>query len=468
MSASMRGVQLSLVEDLGEQRGHWVTTVTGMAFGQQNVLWVDVSAEASNVWERSIAAPRVVREILLAGGSPRIGGVPYEVQPIEIDDLSTLQSLLAKLRDPSYSLSVLVVARGSTDEQSLSSQQAIRASDALAGRAQVVTIPMNLIEELDSRVPAQLRIGELRAKLLLAGALTDPENPRRSIGFDSGSVGGSPSLLGLAAARWLGTYAIWPEANDEWIHGKRRLDDLRRNLLREKGGEIASSSSRTSESEIEVLKSRIDDLQNQLSDAHQLTWDWIDEVDRLSAQVITLEDKLVKVLMSSKEQPLPRRSTIAETIDVAQRDAKWIVIPNSARRNIEVLDSVQSARAWAQDLTNLFSAMESYGKEKSTSTFRGNFRAWCQNSGRYSAEKIAMQESETTMANPDLMVTRVFEIDRTIEPSGRKIMVAHVKVQARGSGNIPRVYFHDDTSGRTGKIHIGFIGPHELTPTASF
>lgn len=26
------------------------------------------------------------------------------------------------------------------------------------------------------------------------------------------------------------------------------------------------------------------------------------------------------------------------------------------------------------------------------------------------------------------------------------------------------VYFHDDTGGTTGKVHVGFIGPHGLMP----
>jgi hypothetical protein len=48
------------------------------------------------------------------------------------------------------------------------------------------------------------------------------------------------------------------------------------------------------------------------------------------------------------------------------------------------------------------------------------------------------------------------------------VMVAHAKIQIRGGGNIPRIFFYDDTKGPTRKVHIGFIGPHELVPTSSF
>jgi hypothetical protein len=39
-------------------------------------------------------------------------------------------------------------------------------------------------------------------------------------------------------------------------------------------------------------------------------------------------------------------------------------------------------------------------------------------------------------------------------------MFAHMKIQSGGGGNIPRLYFYDDTDGPTGKMHVGFVGPH--------
>ena len=43
-------------------------------------------------------------------------------------------------------------------------------------------------------------------------------------------------------------------------------------------------------------------------------------------------------------------------------------------------------------------------------------------------------------------------------------MHAHLKVAEGGGQNIPRIYFYDDAKGGTGKVHIGFIGPHRLVP----
>jgi hypothetical protein len=79
-----------------------------------------------------------------------------------------------------------------------------------------------------------------------------------------------------------------------------------------------------------------------------------------------------------------------------------------------------------------------------------------------------MTDSEPTLKNSQLRSTRVFAVSTDLDSSGLKLMVAHAKIQARGSGHIPRVFFYDDTRGETQKIHIGFIGPHYLVPTSGF
>jgi len=57
---------------------------------------------------------------------------------------------------------------------------------------------------------------------------------------------------------------------------------------------------------------------------------------------------------------------------------------------------------------------------------------------------------------------RTFPVDSAVSPSGRQYMEAHLKVSEGGGDLAPRVYFHDDTAGPTGKVHVGFVGPHYL------
>ena len=112
--------------------------------------------------------------------------------------------------------------------------------------------------------------------------------------------------------------------------------------------------------------------------------------------------------------------------------------------------------------------MERYATHKSEGKFRGNYRSWCSEFGDFSDDKIALNESISTKRDGKLVAIRTFEIDPAVDGSGRILMLNHAKIQARGSSIIPRVFFHDDTDGATGKMHIGFIGPHHLVPTSSF
>lgn len=75
-----------------------------------------------------------------------------------------------------------------------------------------------------------------------------------------------------------------------------------------------------------------------------------------------------------------------------------------------------------------------------------------------------MSESETVQNNARLASKRVFKVAEAVNGSGELYMGAHLKISEGGGNLAPRVYFHDDTAGATGKVHIGFVGPHYLAP----
>lgn len=79
-------------------------------------------------------------------------------------------------------------------------------------------------------------------------------------------------------------------------------------------------------------------------------------------------------------------------------------------------------------------------------------------------KKISMRESETVMNNDRLRAARLLPIATDVAVDGRIEMVAHLKIAEGGGPLAPRIYFFDDTGSRTGKVHVGFIGPHEHMP----
>ncbi|WP_159046054.1 hypothetical protein [Streptomyces sp. WM6372] len=77
----------------------------------------------------------------------------------------------------------------------------------------------------------------------------------------------------------------------------------------------------------------------------------------------------------------------------------------------------------------------------------------------FPSTRHAPRESTRLMASPRLHEARCFPVPRTIHPSGRVFMGEHIRI---GSGRppAPRLHLYDDTGGRTGQIHIGYIGTH--------
>ena len=51
-----------------------------------------------------------------------------------------------------------------------------------------------------------------------------------------------------------------------------------------------------------------------------------------------------------------------------------------------------------------------------------------------------------------------------VDASGAVTMLSHLKIAEGGGDLAPRIYFYDDTGGSTGKVHVGFVGPHYLMP----
>jgi hypothetical protein len=77
-----------------------------------------------------------------------------------------------------------------------------------------------------------------------------------------------------------------------------------------------------------------------------------------------------------------------------------------------------------------------------------------------------MAESETTDQNERFRELRTFTVDGAVVADGRIYMPAHVKIE-KGGNPAPRIHFHDDTSGATGKIYVGWFGPHRDSKSKS-
>ncbi|MFM2046812.1 MAG: hypothetical protein RL383_889 [Actinomycetota bacterium] len=463
-NAAVVGVQAQLVEDYESERGRWTTTVTGMRIGEDNVVWVTVHADVDKgIWQRSIRAPRVVRELLLAGGSPTIDDDALEVQPREIDDEKSVTRLTRSISSTKRRIPLLVIAARNNSDLTKAVQRATRAAETLAGVARVVVVEPGMVSALNAELPDGLHVPKGWSRLFMPDCANDAINPRLTISFNSNELGSDPRELGLLVSKHIGHSILWPTVPPEWADGKRRIDEARRKLKKKNQPaevEIEAVADYTDDPE-EAWRLYAEDLQWQLADANELAAEWHKRAEEYYGKLISL--------LTKESAPNPYdKLTFAATIEEVQRLSQWIQIPRTAPQGMVELDTHVSARVWAKDFGRLCASFESYARYKSTHTFKGNYLTWCKQNGDYSADKIALNEGKTTKQIKKLMEARTFTVDTQVNQSGKIAMLNHAKIQARGSGFIPRVYFHDDTGGATGKIHIGFIGPHYLVPHANW
>lgn len=150
---------------------------------------------------------------------------------------------------------------------------------------------------------------------------------------------------------------------------------------------------------------------------------------------------------------------------------KWLSIPDSASRELEAIDTSVESYSWGNGAWRGFRALAAYAEDRSNGWDQGGFYEWCQGGAILgwpaSPKKIAMTESDGVQDRPKLRRTRVFAVDSAVDESGKIMMLAHLKIAEGGGSLAPRIYFYDDTSGRTQKVHVGFVGPHHLVPNQS-
>jgi hypothetical protein len=73
-----------------------------------------------------------------------------------------------------------------------------------------------------------------------------------------------------------------------------------------------------------------------------------------------------------------------------------------------------------------------------------------------------MSESESVRNSKSLWSSRLLPVDRAVDPLGRVHMEAHIKIAEGGGPLAPRIYFMHSMV--TGKVHVGFVGPHKHMP----
>ncbi len=271
----------------------------------------------------------------------------------------------------------------------------------------------------------------------------------------------------------------WRQSEDDSEAKRRQVEQIESHLKQARADwEQSEQDSRAKQEQIEKLELDLEKIETDWLKSEEDSEAKRDEIQRKNLQNAALSQHIqrleaqVETLRSYSEthwSKVHEPASFSELIGHARRHLNALVIPDSAPRDIHVLDSQPDHGAWAHDAWRALCALQEYAERKQDAAQEDNFAAWCLKGDavhQWHLERVALSESEGTMARYG--DKRVFAVDQRIDESGEIEMQAHLKVRTKGNKNIPRIYFHDDSRGRTRRIHIGLIGPHYLAPTPDF
>lgn len=126
------------------------------------------------------------------------------------------------------------------------------------------------------------------------------------------------------------------------------------------------------------------------------------------------------------------------------------------------LDQHDPLGVWAEKTWRILCALEDYGHASHeglcSSDVEGYLRNLPEGCRGYSLNKHAPTESEDVQRNSRFRDARIFPVPGHVNSDGRIEMMAHFKIAQSGLIS-PRLHYYDDTA-RSGKVFVGYIGPH--------
>lgn len=129
------------------------------------------------------------------------------------------------------------------------------------------------------------------------------------------------------------------------------------------------------------------------------------------------------------------------------------------------LDQYDPLGVWAGKTWKILCALDDYARAKIEGRCAADVEGYLRNVPKgcrgYSVNKHAPTESEDVQRNPKFRGARTLPVPRSVRDGERIEMMAHFKIAQSGLVS-PRLHYFDDTM-RSGKVYVGYIGPHLRT-----
>lgn len=445
----------------------WTTTIRVVAHENRVYVLVENSMESDDLISRfSVGRPRVVHDLLHCTRKPVLGSNAVLSEPLAIQ-ANAVGVLIEQLANPDRLLPMIVCSQPGGHIDTNWQKTARRIANRTEGVATVFT--------LDSAAVTAFRrqLGDLAI-------------------WGGGIRIYSPEVVTRESEGWHHRYYAGPRlvsspspTIDRIVSSVARLSARRRVLSTfdalNTHGALGTPADDQPMIPLADLESEREQWEFDLELAVEQQGETEKQLSRANGHLARLKEALIAqgladLVWSTKyetEASVPDEVTdTSEAVLAAQAYlSDWLAVPEAAVRDLEDIDTAPTAYVWGNSCWRGLRALAAYAQDCSRGWDGGGFWEWCAQGNLLAwpatTKKLAIKESETVQNNDRLREARRFHVDSAVDPSERIIMFAHLKI-AEGGGNLaPRVYFYDDTRGKTKKVHVGFIGPHYLVPNKS-
>ena len=251
---------------------------------------------------------------------------------------------------------------------------------------------------------------------------------------------------------------IQEEAQMNWetlLETRERLTDCREQL------DTASAQLDAASGREAHLRNRIRRLSGGWRDQRRVIAGLASHAERIAeAERMTVE----ALARTYGERQLGKVRSVKHALELARIHLAALSVPEPVvEAAVASLDESGRRQARGRAVMQALRALHVYALDCARD---GDFKHWCERGGSgdacCSASRVAMGESASVQRSKRMTHARTFPVDPALHRSGQQVMTAHIRLDQGDTA--PRLYFLDDTRDKTGKIHIGYIGPH--LPTA--
>ena len=442
-----------LVEQRDRETYTTTLTVTANAEGE-SWWWLDLERDSDDPFQEfSTVAPHLATMLLDAsksrGGDPRLGEIRLTPRPVGLEPIP-LKAIISR---PDRLVPIVVFSHDPHLPAAVTAERAKHAATVMAGTALVVILADAHVDSFRDEIGKDLAVWAGAVRIYLPAPDRDGLSPRRHRYIEHWRLAGKPRDAAIRIAAEVASAVAsrrppsklagldWGQASEaEWI-AALEADNAKLVGIEQVAADRAD--------EIKVLSSELKALRRNF--AQLIRGDSSDDEETYRPGELIPDD-------------IPTVSGVVE----AAGSLRYVEIPEGAARSLDELDAHTLGDEWARLTRLALLSLDSYAENCGNPGDHRRFDWWCDaNASKFAYvwPSTRFAEGETGLTKRNFGKTRDFPVSTEVEPTGIARMYVHLQI-ANEWPLSPRLYFHDDTRGSTGKIHIGFVGPHRLVPNS--